>query len=600
MPDQRDVQQLIQSLTPSAVNNGNPNTVYNQPQPQGGYIPPTYDAGTNTWRINPAPAPSAVNWQQMSASQPQSWGWQQPAQPTPVPPSGPMPTTPTTPIPTTPVVPPPTAPVGGGGAVPGAGGSTDGAWEYGRGEGCVVVDTYLQDYDRADAVQVGDEMFVVDPISYKKSVGRVSYSETKLMPCVRITTENGIVLDCSTTAPIADERGEQVLAPDLLHKLIPVCDNGMFYLDRVETIEDIGEQEVRHITVEDNFFLAGKEKGRYIFHHNVKMIPGSSVDLIGMMDSLNNQFGWSNNSGGFGAESMGGGAPNTRGAMQANGSWDIAHGGTLSNPATSWGEAQLNNSNNNYTPTGQGLVDAFGGSLLPSGDTAWDLANNSGRPDPSLRWKQYLAPAQPSIGPNDVGYLFQSPVQYPDRNSGGSSQLGQGIYDAFGNAPSGATNNSGYMNSAWGGVGNSNVDTWDTSWMQPAPGADGGNGMYDWKSTASEANDTGGFWDKVVNWADNNIAGNMYDETTNSWNKGNIGWGVLTAITGLPFDDVAQRVSINSMMKGEGAGADYARAQTQQVYDRSNPAQREAMVTSLAEQYKKTPQEVLQIIGRMR
>jgi len=63
MPDQRDVQQLIQSLTPSAVNNGNPNTVYNQPMPQGGYIPPTYDPGTNTWRVNPAPPASTVNWQ---------------------------------------------------------------------------------------------------------------------------------------------------------------------------------------------------------------------------------------------------------------------------------------------------------------------------------------------------------------------------------------------------------------------------------------------------------------------------------------------------------------------------------------------------------
>ena len=357
MPDQRDVQQLIQSLTPSAVNNGNPNTVYNQPQPQGGYIPPTFDPGTNTWRINPAPAPSAVNWQQMSASQPQSWGWQQPAQPIPTP-TGPLPTTPTTPIPTTPVVPAPTTPVGGGGAAPGAGGSTNGAWEFGQGEGCVVVDTYLQDFDRADTVQVGDEMFVVDPISYKKSVGRVSYSETKLMPCVRLTTENGIVLECSTTAPIADERGEQVLAPDLLHKLIPVCDNGMFYLDRVETIEDIGEQEVRHITVEDNFFLAGKEKGRYIFHHNMKMGPGSYIPYDG---GAGMDFMFARDYGGRGAEGMGSSAIMSQGAR--NSALGIETGGGWNGSLTG------NESSNPFA--GAGLNEAFGTPAQPTNGSGY-------------------------------------------------------------------------------------------------------------------------------------------------------------------------------------------------------------------------------------
>ena len=369
MPDQRDVQQLIQSLTPSAVNNGNPNTVYNQPMPQGVYIPPTFDPGTNTWRVNPAPTPSTVNWQQMSASQPQSWGWQGPAQPAP-------PTTGTPP----PVVAPPV-----------------------------------------------------------------------------------------TTTPIP------------ITPVPPVV--------------------------------------------NQPMTPEETA--------------------GF------------------------------------------------------------------PGDGSWDLANHSGRDDPSLRWKQQPMIMQAPVGPNDVGYLFQSPVQYPDRNSGGSSQLGQGIYDAYGGAPSGATNNSGYMDAAWGGVGNSNVDTWDTSWMQStAAGSNiptmppvqatpsGGGGMYDYQNPAPEANDTDSIWKKAVNWLDNNT-GNMYDETTNSWNKGNIGWGLLSALTGMPLDDAVQRVSLNNLFGNGGVGADYARTQSQQAYDRSNAAQREAMVTNLAKKYNKTPQEVLQIIGRM-
>ena len=156
----------------------------------------------------------------------------------------------------------------------GSGWGSGGSWD---GSGCVVVDSVLSDYGRADDVNVGDMMEVIDPVSYKKSEGKVSYSTTKIMPCVRITTETGVVLDCSTTAPIADEHGNQVLAPRLKGKLIPVSNDGEFYLDRVESVEDIGEREVRHITVENNFFLAGKEAGKYVFHHNMKAVESGGV-----------------------------------------------------------------------------------------------------------------------------------------------------------------------------------------------------------------------------------------------------------------------------------------------------------------------------------
>jgi len=533
MPDQRDVQQLIQSLTPSAVNNGNPNTVYNQPQPQGGYIPPTFDPGTNTWRINPAPAPSAVNWQQMSASQPQTWSWQQPAQPAPIPqPNGPMPTTPTTPIPTTPTPVPPGSTVGGYNNGASMNSDDSGFRVAGNAatEGCVVVNTYLQDFDRADQVEVGDDMFVVDPISYKKSVGRVSYSTTKLMPCVRITTENGIVLECSTTAPIADERGEQVLAPNLLHKLIPVCDNGMFYLDRVETIEDIGEQEVRHITVEDNFFLAGKEKGRYIFHHNMKMGPGSYIPY----DSGGMDFMFAQDFGGRGAESMGNhsmfGSTGMRNDNMSTGQYSQNGNGWFENSP----EGQ---------PLGQGIIDAFGAT-----DNPLDMYNK--------------------------------------------------LAESWGNSAAPISGN------AWGNITGGNVSSWNPNMngniptMPTVQAVANGGGMYNYQNTAPEANDTDSIWKKGMNWLDNNLAGNMYDETTNTWNKGNIGWGVLGALTGMPLDDIAQRTSLNNLFGNGGMGSDYARTQAQQAYDRSNVAQREAMITNLAEKYEKTPMEVLQIIGR--
>ena len=523
MPNQRDVQQLIQSLTPSAVNNGNPNTVYNQPMPQGGYIPPTFDPGTNTWRINPAPAPSTVNWQQMSASQPQSWGWQGPAQPTPpTVPTTPLPTTPTNPVPPTSVTPTTTAPVRTGNSNPGPGGDI----------GCVVIDSFLSDYDRADQVEVDDEMFVIDPISYRKSVGKVSYSETKLMPCVRIMTESGIILDCSTTAPIADQFGEQILAPNLLNKLIPVCDDGVFYLDRVASIEDLGELEVRHITVEDNFFLAGKEKGKYLFHHNMKRIADQDNPQA-LRQAMDDYLGLASQGAVYGGGV--GGSSNTRGAMQQNGTWDSAHGGTMSNPATSWGQGQMDSQQGAWAP--------------PAGE------------------------------------------------------LGQGLLDVYGNPASGATNESGYMTDAWKGLGNSNIDSWDTSWMQ-AIGNDNIPTMPAVQTSPEQQGFWGNLWDKVkapiltvADWA---LKGNLYHSDTGEvapWES----WVTSAADSLLGTGGLAQQglesYGKNGLKDGYDSTASSERAAIggmQYQYQQSSPQKQAAMVQSMIEQ--KYPQAVIDAV----
>ncbi len=538
MPDQRDVQQLIQSLTPSAVNNGNPNTVYNQPMPQGGYIPPTFDPGTNTWRVNPAPPAPTVNWQQMAMSQPQSWNWAQPTPtPTPVPPNPGVPG-PTTPVPTTPVpAPTPTTPQQGGSSPTQYGGGGGGA--FGDGGGCVVVDSYLSDYDRADEVQVGDTMSVVDPVKRTTSTGKVSYSETKLMPCVRITTESGIVLECSTTAPIADELGNQVLAPALLNKLIPVVDNGVHYLDRVASIEDIGDREVRHITVENNFFLAGKERGRYLFHHNIKF-DGNGVDLLGMMDSLNSQFGWGRDSGGFGAESMGGGMPNTRGAMQANGSWDTAHGGTAASPATQWGRDQL--------------------ATASSGGSAWNgslTGNESTNPFAGSQIDAMLGNTQ-SIG--DSGWMTNP-----------------GAWSTFTNTSGGIPPSGGYDPYAG---------------QQPY-----GTELYG-PPELQVGQDASGKWGDWRNWVDLVIPGDAFQSGTGEWNGTNVALALADMAFGLPVSSGVNNMGLGNLMQGEqGWTADNARTNLQNQYQISSSEQRTQMVNALSERYNISAEQVRQYIG---
>lgn len=142
------------------------------------------------------------------------------------------------------------------------------------GGGCVVVDAVLQDFPRAGDVEVGDDMLISDPVSGDQSIAQVSYSEAKLQPCVRVITDTGVTLSCSTTAPIADEDGNQIMAPDLLGVRIPVMVDGQHYIDTVVDVEDIGEQMVQHITVDDSFFLAGDVDGMFMYHHNKQNIEG--------------------------------------------------------------------------------------------------------------------------------------------------------------------------------------------------------------------------------------------------------------------------------------------------------------------------------------
>ena len=140
----------------------------------------------------------------------------------------------------------------------------------GGGLSCVVLDTVLPGYDRAGDVVPGDYLDLANPVTFERRKGLVSYAKTETVSCVRFTTESGIELECSETAPIAIEGGEMVLAPYLAGKMIPVCDFGEWRIEKVICVEPIGMREVRHITCENDLFLAGKHRGRYVLHHNAK------------------------------------------------------------------------------------------------------------------------------------------------------------------------------------------------------------------------------------------------------------------------------------------------------------------------------------------
>jgi len=215
--------------------------------------------------------------------------------PPPVPPSGPPTPDPDDdpPLPEEPVVeppdpppppppPPPTPPT-----TPGGGG------------GCVHVDSYLpvvtEGQNRAHQMMPGSAV-LLGTEDLEIVEGTVINAVTKPEPCVRVTTEAGISLICSTSAPLWTDEGKYYDAPDVGDKKVAVMKDGQTWFDTVVNVEDMGVLDVRPMDCGDKNFWAGEKDGEYILHHNVKIrfkdgpnfapmhgmfnLPGTLRDLV--------------------------------------------------------------------------------------------------------------------------------------------------------------------------------------------------------------------------------------------------------------------------------------------------------------------------------
>jgi hypothetical protein len=91
-----------------------------------------------------------------------------------------------------------------------------------------------------------------------------------MQPSVLIVTENGVELECSTSAPIPTKEHGYLNAPSIQGLHVPTMINGVKEWSKVVEVRDIGEIMVQNITVENEAFWAGKFEGKYILHHNEK------------------------------------------------------------------------------------------------------------------------------------------------------------------------------------------------------------------------------------------------------------------------------------------------------------------------------------------
>jgi len=101
--------------------------------------------------------------------------------------------------------------------------------------------------------------------------GKVVEIRTQPEACLRIVTESGVTLVCSTTANIYASDGEYYMSPDLEGKEVAIMKNGEARFDKVIRLDMIGVLDVVPMDTGDNNFWAGEKDGEYIMHHNIAM-----------------------------------------------------------------------------------------------------------------------------------------------------------------------------------------------------------------------------------------------------------------------------------------------------------------------------------------
>lgn len=141
---------------------------------------------------------------------------------------------------------------------------------------CVSVDAWVVrrtdaswEFVRAGSVAVGDKLRVIDPATGAERWGMVSMSHSAPAECVRVRTESGTTLTCSTTAPLGT-RGGQVVAPDAVGQALAERRDGTFGHSPCTESSPVVERMVQHITCENAFFLAGDDPRHLLAHHNLK------------------------------------------------------------------------------------------------------------------------------------------------------------------------------------------------------------------------------------------------------------------------------------------------------------------------------------------
>lgn len=147
--------------------------------------------------------------------------------------------------------------------------------------GCVTMDSQLSNGILASEAKIGDVLAAHTPEDGFHNAKIEDINDSIYTDCVRIVTESGASLKCSTSTPFnlkhatADlDDGSWVWSGDLLGHEVIVSRSGVTKWEKVVLVENIGKQFVCPISLGGKSFAAGETKDAMIYSHNtIKVIP---------------------------------------------------------------------------------------------------------------------------------------------------------------------------------------------------------------------------------------------------------------------------------------------------------------------------------------
>jgi hypothetical protein len=149
------------------------------------------------------------------------------------------------------------------GSQPGGGGTTPGKPTLCVAEHMRLADgTLAADYDEGPIMLLRRDWKGTE-IVHGKSLGR------EFADCVRLMSERGAVLECSTETPFDLPDGEQALAPMMAGRLVATLVENHFAIERVVAVRPIGRRPVNRISAGGRCYFAGREARALIASHNV-------------------------------------------------------------------------------------------------------------------------------------------------------------------------------------------------------------------------------------------------------------------------------------------------------------------------------------------
>ncbi len=151
---------------------------------------------------------------------------------------------------------------------------TGGIGYGGDAGGCVTLDMFLHNGNKAKHAKIGDQLTVLNYNNMDSTANEniVDMRIIKDQPCIRINSESGAWVECSISTPLTLYDGSVVYGRECLGKKLAVIDSDGFRWETISKVSNIGQKDVMLISANNQTYASGGSVDKMIFTHNSTVI----------------------------------------------------------------------------------------------------------------------------------------------------------------------------------------------------------------------------------------------------------------------------------------------------------------------------------------